>query len=65
MCEEVVGQSIRHEFAAPRPGDPAILIASHESIARDLGWRPRYPDLRSIVETAWCWHSSHPNGYVD
>jgi UDP-glucose 4-epimerase len=62
-CEEVVGRPIPHEFADRRPGDPATLIASPERIERELGWKPRYADIRSIVETAWRWHESHPNGY--
>jgi UDP-glucose 4-epimerase len=31
---------------------------------RELGWSPKYVDIRSIVETAWAWHSSHPDGYA-
>ena len=46
-----------------RAGDPAILIASSERIRRELGWTPQYPDLRSIIESAWKWHLAHPNGY--
>ena len=28
-----------------------------------LDWEPTYTDVKSIVETAWRWHKSHPNGY--
>ena len=42
-----------------------ILVASSETIRRELGWTPRYPTLRDIVETAWNWHQRHPNGYQD
>ncbi|HEY5586120.1 MAG TPA: UDP-glucose 4-epimerase, partial [Ruminiclostridium sp.] len=28
-----------------------------------LGWKPKYNDLNKIIETAWNWHSTHPNGY--
>ena len=27
-------------------------------------WTPRFPDLESIVRTAWAWHQSHPHGYT-
>ncbi len=47
-----------------RPGDPAVLVASAEKIKRELGWQPRYPDLKSIVESAWRWHRDHPHGYA-
>jgi hypothetical protein len=51
--------------APRRPGDPARLVASSEKIRRELGWKPRYPDLETIVETAWQWHRNHPDGYGD
>jgi len=34
-------------------------------VARELGWKPQYPDLEIIIETAWRWHEAHPNGYGD
>ena len=46
-----------------RPGDPAVLVASSERIRAELGWRPQYPDLESIVRSAWDWRLAHPNGY--
>ncbi len=61
----VVGQPVRWEPAARRPGDPAALYASSEKIQRELGWRPRYPDLEAIVQHAWRWHAAHPTGYDD
>jgi UDP-glucose 4-epimerase len=50
---------------ARRAGDPAVLIASNERIRRELGWQPRYPGLPEIIESAWRWHRSHPDGYGD
>jgi len=64
-AREITGHPIPAEVVARRPGDPAILIAGSETIRRELGWEPRYPDLRQIIETAWQWHQSHPNGYGD
>ena len=43
-----------------RSGDPGVLIASPEKIIRELGWSPRYSDIREIVLTAWKWHQRHP-----
>ena len=48
-----------------RPGDPARLVASSEKIRHELGWIPKYPDLETIIETAWEWHRNHPKGYDD
>jgi UDP-glucose 4-epimerase len=64
-CRAVTGHPIPAEIGARRPGDPATLIASSEKIRRELGWEPKHPDLRTIVEHAWAWHSTHPNGYGD
>jgi UDP-glucose 4-epimerase len=65
MAREVTGQPIPYELTARRPGDPATLIASSDKIRRELGWKPKYPGLRDIIESAWKWHQSHPNGYDD
>lgn len=62
-AEEVTGRKITWEPAPRRPGDPARLVASSDRIKKELGWKPKYPELSAIIETAWRWHSSHPNGY--
>jgi UDP-glucose 4-epimerase len=62
-CEEAVGRPIPHEFVDRRPGDPAVLIASAEKLRQELGWSPRFPGIRDIVQTAWDWHRRHPGGY--
>ena len=64
-AREITGHPIPAEVTARRPGDPAVLIAGSEAIRRELGWEPRYPDLRMIIQTAWEWHRSHPHGYGD
>jgi len=64
-CREVTGHSIPAEPGERRPGDPPVLIASSEKIRRELGWEPRYPDLKTIVAHAWAWHRTHPHGYRD
>ncbi|MBA4189575.1 MAG: UDP-glucose 4-epimerase GalE [Planctomycetaceae bacterium] len=61
--EEVTGSKVPVKEAPRRVGDPAELIANPDKIKRELGWSAKYADLRSIVETAWNWHKSHPNGY--
>lgn len=59
----VVGKSIPWEAVDRRPGDPAKLVASSEKLKKELGWKPQYADLHTIIEHAWRWHSTHPNGY--
>ena len=36
-------------FGPRRPGDPPVLVASSEKIQRELGWRPRFTDLRAVM----------------
>jgi UDP-glucose 4-epimerase len=63
VAREVTGHAIPVIESPRRPGDPAVLIAGSEKIRRELGWRPKFPDLKTIVESAWQWHRAHPNGY--
>lgn len=46
-----------------REGDPAKLIASSDKARNILSWKPQYADVKEIIESAWKWHKSHPNGY--
>jgi UDP-glucose 4-epimerase len=62
-AREVTGLPIKVEIGPRRPGDPATLVASSETIKRELGWRPRFASLRDIISTAWEWHRTHPKGY--
>ena len=52
----VTGHAIPVQNCPRRPGDPAILVASSESIRKDLGWVPKYPNLDDIIRSAWDWH---------
>jgi UDP-glucose-4-epimerase GalE len=59
----VTGHAIPARIGPRRPGDPARLVGSSDLARQELGWEPRYPDLKSIVETAWNWHKNHPDGF--
>lgn len=54
-ARQITGADIATRVSARRPGDPAVLIASSERIRAELGWEPRYQDLRRIIESAWNW----------
>ena len=62
--ERVTNQQVPWTMAPRRPGDPAVLYAAPHKARAELGWQPRFPDLESIVRTAWEWHRLHPHGYV-
>jgi UDP-glucose 4-epimerase len=59
----VTGRAIPAEIGPRRPGDPAELVASSERIRKELGWKPRFPRVHQIIESAWAWHQANPNGY--
>jgi UDP-glucose 4-epimerase len=61
--ERVTGRRVPYTAKERRSGDPAILFASSERIRRELGWKPRYEDVDTIVETAWRWREANPRGY--
>ncbi len=62
--EQVIDREIPKETGGRRPGDAGTLIASSKRIQQDWGWKPEYPELRTIVEHAWNWHRSHPDGFA-
>ena len=60
--ESISGHKVPYRMADRRPGDPASLVASADRLL-GLGWQPRFGRIEQVVETAWEWHSSHPDGY--
>ena len=61
--ERVTGGTVPWTVAPRRAGDPAVLFAASQKAQADLQWAPRWPDLESIVRTAWEWHRTRPDGY--
>lgn len=62
-ARKVTGHPISAKEEPRRAGDPSKLIASSAKAKEVLGWNPQYADLETIIDTAWNWHKSHPNGY--
>ena len=56
--EEVSGRSVPYRQGPRRAGDPAALVADSTKAGTTLGWRPKFSELRTIVETAWRWHEN-------
>ena len=63
-ARRVTGRPIPAVEVERRPGDAPRLVASAERIRAELGWQPRFPDLESIIASAWDWHRSRPDGYT-
>jgi UDP-glucose-4-epimerase GalE len=61
--ERVTGRRPQWVVGPRREGDPPVLFASSDRIKKELGWRPQFEALDTIVETAWRWRSRRPTGY--
>lgn len=55
-AREVTGRKIAVQEAPARPGDPPTLVASSRAAQEQLGWRPEWADLKTIIASAWRWH---------
>ena len=62
-ARRVTGEEIAVVEEARRPGDPAVLVASHDKATAELGWQIQYTELDAIIESAWGWRREHPEGY--
>jgi UDP-glucose 4-epimerase len=54
--QRVTGKPIAVEECPRRPGDPTVLVAGSEKIKLELGWRPQFAELDTIIASAWDWH---------
>ena len=55
MVETVAGKPLTIREEARRAGDPAYLVARADRIRSELGWHPRYDDLKAIVSSSLAW----------
>lgn len=55
-ARKITGHPIPAEIRPRRNGDPARLVASSELAKTTLSWQPKYPELESILASAWQWH---------
>lgn len=63
VARKVTGHPIPAIVSERRAGDPPTLIASSEKATKELNWHPKYNSIEKIIETAWNFHKSFPNGY--
>jgi UDP-glucose 4-epimerase len=62
-ARQITGKEIPADIGPRRSGDPAVLVAASDKIRKELGWVPKFPHVRTIIESAWRWHQANPNGY--
>lgn len=63
MVKKVTGRDFEVKLGKRRLGDPDAIYADNKKIQRVLGFKPKYSDLKTIIETAWLWHQNNPKGY--
>jgi UDP-glucose 4-epimerase len=61
--ERVTGAKVPHAVGPRRAGDPPALVAVPGRARIVLGFEPQIPTIDEIVETAWKWRKTHPQGY--
>lgn len=64
VVQEVTGLDVPHEFGPRRDGDVPAAYAYPAKAIAELDWKIEFPNIKSIVETAWQWHKSHPDGFL-
>ncbi len=61
VAAQVAKRKVPHSIGARRDGDPVSVFADATLAKKVLDWQATH-DLRSIVESAYNWHSTHPDG---
>lgn len=62
MTAVVAKRNVPHTIGARREGDPVSVYADVTLANKVLGWHATQ-DLQSIIQSAFTWHSTHPNGF--
>jgi UDP-arabinose 4-epimerase len=57
--EKATGRAVPVREVGRRAGDPPVLVADARQAGARLGWKPRYPELDTIVAHAVRWHGRH------
>ncbi len=63
LSKKITGVNFAVTEEPRREGDPANLYASSQKAQKILGWKPQFPSMEQIIETAWNWHKKHPDGF--
>lgn len=56
-ARKITGREIKTVVGKRRAGDPPSLVGSSERARKELGWRPEFGDIDTIVSHAWSWHT--------
>lgn len=56
-AEKYLDMKVSYKIGQKRPGDPAVLIASHQNAFKQLGWKPS-KTLEDIITSAYNWRKN-------
>lgn len=59
VAKQVTGNDFAVETGERRSGDPARLVADSSLLQKELGWKPEFTDLESIIRHAWAWEQKY------
>lgn len=62
VAKKVTGKDFKVVLGGRRAGDPARLVADSKKLQSELGWKPEYTDLETIIRHAWQWEQKYPWG---
>ena len=63
LAVDVVGHDVPYRVGPRRPGDPAQIFADASLARAELGWSPKWNDMREVIESAWVFAQAYPDGY--
>ncbi len=52
-AEEVTGRKLNYSFKERRPGDPSRLVANSQKARDELGWIPKYTEVKDIISSSY------------
>jgi len=59
QVKKVTGRPLPVTLAKERPGDPPILYTDPAKIQYEIGWRPKYADIYTMIKHGWDWRVKH------
>lgn len=51
--EEITGKKLKYQIGSRRLGDPAKLVAKADLAEKVLNWKPKYKNIKDIIQTTW------------
>ena len=61
-AQDVTNKKAQVKYGSRRQGDPPILVADAYAATKALGWKPQYPALAQMIQSAWVWRQNQSQG---